>query len=171
MATDTVPGAKPENADKLARGCWAEHADGSMIYVVDKDENDRIIFMMYDLNLDPPQFWTHAMALKEFEKQFTFDPKGKIPLSDVRWTWHDKTPMPWERVMKVIKSPTPQMSVTDALSAAARLAKSLQARMGKLDEEHVEALSGQGSERAKASAISVFDKIRRAIHELTADPE
>jgi len=31
MSTNDVPGAKAANNDALAMGCWAEHADGSLI--------------------------------------------------------------------------------------------------------------------------------------------
>lgn len=31
MSTNDVPGAKTENRDVLAMGCWAEHEDGSLI--------------------------------------------------------------------------------------------------------------------------------------------
>lgn len=43
MATYDSPGSNPANNDKLSRGNWAEHADGSLIYVKDIDENDRVV--------------------------------------------------------------------------------------------------------------------------------
>lgn len=33
MSTNDVPGANPVNKDILAAGCWAEHADGSLLFV------------------------------------------------------------------------------------------------------------------------------------------
>ncbi len=166
MSTNDVPGANKANFDKLSRGCWAEHADGSLIYVKDIDENDRVIFEILDLKASvAPVHYSHAMALKEFEKQFSFDPKNPKGL---KWTWHDKTPFPWEKVMKVVSSPVPSMSADDTLSAAAKIAESLRARMQDLDEDALEEMSGVSTDRPKASAKSVFERIKNAIHEMTA---
>jgi hypothetical protein len=71
MSTSDVPGAKAQNRDKLSRGCWAEYpSDESLTNVKDIDENDRVIFDVYDFS-DPavPTVYSHALALKEFERK------------------------------------------------------------------------------------------------------
>lgn len=160
MATSDVPGAKASNNDKLHRGCWAEHADGSLIYIKDIDENDRVIFEIYDLALNPPAYYPHALAKTDFEKKFSYNKQ-----SDIKWTWHDKTAFPWDNVMKAIDSPLPVMSVADQISAAERVANSLRSRMHNLDTQHVEDLSGRRV-RSRNEAKGIMARIRNAIIEL-----
>lgn len=59
-------------------------------------------------------------------------PKGK---SKIRWTWHDKTPFPWDRVIKAGVRPGPRRaSAEDHLSEAARIAESMRDK-GLVDED------------------------------------
>lgn len=37
MSTQDVPGANRANRDQLASGCWAEHEDGSLLFVKARD--------------------------------------------------------------------------------------------------------------------------------------
>lgn len=90
MSTNDVPGANPKNAYVLAAGCWAEHADGSLIYVKGT-ENDQVVYEIYDIAQDPPVYYQDAMREKAFKQQFSFPPVGASP---EEWTWHDKTPFP-----------------------------------------------------------------------------
>jgi hypothetical protein len=53
MSTNDVPGARAENHDQLAIGCWAEHDDGSLV-LVESTEAGRVIFSVFDLALQLP---------------------------------------------------------------------------------------------------------------------
>ena len=161
MATNDVPGAKKTNNDKLARGCWAEHDDGSLIYVKDIDENDRVIFEIYDLSLNPPAYYPHALAKTDFEKKFSW----KSGVTSIKWTWHDKTPFPWDTVMQHIDNPMPVLSVQDQLSAAQRVADSLNAKVRDLDSSHVAQLSGTQI-RSRKDARGIMERMKSAIGRL-----
>lgn len=170
MATNDVPGSNPANKDKLSRGCWAEHEDGSLLYVVDIDENDRVIFNMYDLgDTQTPVFYPHALALTDFEDTFSYNPKKKKKdIADIKWTHHDKTPFPWDKVMKVFSTPVPQNTeVANVLSAASRIAKSLKLRLGEvLTMEHLEQHSGQQARPSGNTGKTIRDRLRNAMREL-----
>ena len=49
MSTNDVPGANPANRDELAMGAWAEHADGSLIFV-ESTEGGTCIYEVFDLS-------------------------------------------------------------------------------------------------------------------------
>ena len=172
MATNDVPGANPVNADKLSRGCWAEHDDGSLIFVKDIDENDRVIFEMYDVGTGgDPVYYPHAMTKLDFENQFSSfgAKKDKTKKDTIKWTWHDKTPFPWEKVMKIVKSPLPGMSATDTISAAKRIAESLKARSSFLDEDHVDQVrddASKGKTRFARAAEAFMKGLSEAMQEL-----
>ena len=53
MSTNDVPGADPRNSDELATGCWAEHEDGSLIFV-ESTEVNRVIYSVFDMSRTPP---------------------------------------------------------------------------------------------------------------------
>ncbi len=103
MSTSDVPGANPKNADKLATGCWAEHSDGSLLFVKGT-ENGQIVYELYDVVQTPPVYYQDAMREEAFKKAFSAPPVGA---SKEDWTWHDKTPFPWARVMKTFDKPVP----------------------------------------------------------------
>src|SRR5690349_15632121 len=122
MATNDVPGANPVNADQLRSGCWAEHQDHSLIFVKGT-ENDQVVYEIYDMAADPVVYYQDAMRADAFKKQFSYPPTGA---SAEKWTWHDKTPMPWDRIFKNVERPTARIAdVQKELSAAARVAESL----------------------------------------------
>jgi hypothetical protein len=159
MSTQDVPGANQANADKLAAGCWAEHTDGSLIYVKGT-ENDMVIYEIYDVAVDPPVSYTDAMPRDGFMKQFSVPPVGK---SKIPWTWHDKTAFPWDRVMKDIKRPHPAVSrAKDMLSAAARVAESLKLRGRKIDEMDI----GPRTEHSAKRGMAVLERIAAALENL-----
>ncbi len=171
MSTNDVPGANPVNRDKLARGCWAEHEDGSMIYVKDIDENSRVIFEIYDFaKPNDPVYYPSALSLIDFEKTFSYDPKktNKSPTGDIKWTWHDKKPMPWERVMREIDKPVPvSANVVDTLSAAARIADSLHLRMRSvINEDHIRAEQGLEMRTAHRTARGIGERLKNALSAL-----
>lgn len=156
MSTNDVPGASARNADELAAGCWAKHNDGSLIFV-EGTENDKVVFVMFDLATEPPTEYRTAMPTAGFKKSFSFPPVGT---SKDKWTWHDKTPFPWDDVMKSIKTTRPSSpSAEQTISAAKRVADSLNARGQKLQEENYEHMTETASRPGRA----VIDKITRAM--------
>lgn len=102
MATDDVPGANEANNDHLRMGCWAEADQGKSLIFVKSTEDDRVIYDVFDLTHEPIVQWPDAMAIDDFKKHFTYDPKqlNQRSLNSIRWTWHDKTPFPWNKVIK-----------------------------------------------------------------------
>jgi len=148
MSTNDVPGSKPSNHDTLAVGCWAEHGDGSLI-LVEGTEDSQVIYSIFDVEQDPPVEYRDAMPEDGFKKQFSWPSK-----SDIKWTWHDKTPFPWDRVMKDFKSGNKLSSVSGVISVARRIGESLNLR----------AQSFRSSE--KRSAEEVLQRIKDAILEL-----
>lgn len=159
MATKDVPGANPANRDDLRPGAWAEHQDGSLIYVKGT-ERGTIVYEIYDVAGPDPVSYTDAMKEDAFKKQFSFPPVGT---SKVPWTWHDKTEFPWERIMKVLQRPRPTAPfVADQLTAAARVAESLQLRARALDEAEV----GPKVSQERHRSAGVLQRLRRAFEAL-----
>lgn len=117
MSTDDVPGANPANADKLAMGCWAEHKDGSLIFV-ESVEGGRVIFSVFDVQRTPAMEYRDAMDEAAFKRQFSW----KVSGGD-HWTWHDKTPFPWDRIMRRFPSGSRLASADETTSAAQRIAE------------------------------------------------
>lgn len=162
MATDDVPGANPANADKLAAGCWAEHDDGSLLYVKGTEQS-QVVYELYDLAQDPPVYYQDAMREEAFKDAFSFPPVGK---SREKWTWHDKTPFPWTRVMKTFDRPRPMHAdVHDQLSAAARVAQSLRLRAQKLTPEGVEAEAPRTLPKGARGIVERFERALAAFME------
>lgn len=95
MSTNDVPGHKAENHDQLSLGCWAEHDDGSLI-LVEGNENGRVIYSVFDCAKKPIIEYRDAMQENVFKKTFSWDSAN--PKSE-KWTWHDKTPFPWNQVI------------------------------------------------------------------------
>lgn len=155
MSTNDVPGHKPENKDELAMGCWAEHDDGSLI-LVESNEGGRVVYSIFDMVQDPPVEYRDAMPEKGFKSQFSW------PGSMDKWTWHDKTPFPWERVMRNIKSGERFVTASDQLSAAARIAESLKLRSQKIREDRFAHMNEESARRG----FAVLDKLERALAEL-----
>jgi len=60
MSTNDVPGHNPVNNDELRSNCWAEHDDGSLI-LVQSTEGGRVIYMMFDLSVEPVVEYRDAM--------------------------------------------------------------------------------------------------------------
>ena len=156
MSTNDVPGANSANKDVLAAGSWAEHDDGSLLFVKGT-ENQQVVYELYDVAGDQPTYYQHAMLESDFKNFFSHPPTGK---SKELWTWHDKTPFPWNRVMKLVDKPQPiHANVIDTISAAARVAESLKLRAQKLKKDDVEPNVDQ--ERPKNR--SIIERIEDAI--------
>jgi len=158
MSTHDVPGANPINNDVLALGCWAEHDDGTLIFV-QAAEGGRVIYSVFDMAEDPILEYRDAMPEKGFKEKFSY---GK-DTTDL-WTWHDKTPFPWDRVIKAgARSGQRVADVEEELNAAKRLARSR-----KLHGDEVEDDEYAHFEEVKRSkpARSIINRIQRAIGEL-----
>lgn len=156
MSTHDVPGANPANGDDLHAGCWAEHDDGSLIFV-EGAEGGRVIYSVFDMAQDPPIEYRDAMPEKVFKKTFTAD--GSKP--DMVWTWHDKTPFPWDRVIKKgIKDGVRLPSADDIKTAAQRVAESLKLRAGEIvtDDKH-----GHRKDKTLKKAAKMLKKLARAL--------
>jgi len=116
ISTNDVPGYNPVNNDKLGNGTWAEHEDKSLIFVK-STEDDRVIYEIYDLAQNPPVYYVDAMAVGAFKKTYSYDPND---LKKDRWTWHDKTPFPWDRVIKSGVNDGLHYTTADSLISAAQ---------------------------------------------------
>lgn len=129
MSTHDVPGAVIANRDILAMGCWAEHEDGSLIFV-ESVEGGRVVFSVFDVSKDPKVEYRTAMPEQGFKDLFSWKPDGTS--DDLVWTWHDKTPMPWEKVMGDFPEGQRNASAEETLNAAERVAESLALRAGEV---------------------------------------
>lgn len=118
MSTNDVPGANPANGDELKVGCWAEHDDGSLIFVAGC-EGGRVVYSVFDMSKDPPIEYRDTMAEKAFKDTYS---RGRG--ADV-WTWHDKTPFPWDRIVDAgIQQGPGYPSAEHLMTAAERVAQS-----------------------------------------------
>lgn len=163
MSTHDVPGADPAHNDELAAGCWAEHEDGSLIFVKGT-EAGQVVYEIYDVGHDPVVFYQDAMRETAFKSQFSWSAPSASPVAGVQWTWHDKTPFPWDRVMKAYSSPVPvPAEATEQLSAASRIAESLKLRAEKLHE----ADARSRVDRLEAKGRSILGRIKEAVEVLT----
>lgn len=157
MSTNDVPGFNPAHKDVLAQGCWAEHEDNSLIFVKSV-EGGRVIYEIYDMAQDPPVYYQDAMREDAFKQQFSWS-AGDTGIPKDKWTWHDKTVFPWDRVIQSIQSPLPQQSSAVAtLSAAARVAESLKLRAQELNESVV----GHRVDRVVNKTRSIADRLKKA---------
>lgn len=155
MSTHDVPGSNPDNADELAMGCWAEHDDGSLIFV-ESTEADRVIYSIFDMAKQPPVEYRDAMSTMAFEKAFGRD-------ADVGpWTWHDKTPFPWDRVIKAgVPDGARHAFAEHQMTAAERVADSLRLRGERISRD-----LGHRAETTISRSGGIWDKLSRAIAEL-----
>lgn len=167
MSTHDVPGANPQNNDVLKAGCWAEHDDGSLIYVL-STEDQRVIYEIFDMaNKDEPVAYRDAMPVGDFQKAFSWNKKKFVDDSNGRriptekWVWHDKTPFDWNRVMNYMKQGHFPISAEKQISAAAKVAESLKLRAEKLDPNAFRERNENGS-----SIVGIMkDKFTRAFNE------
>jgi len=160
MATCDVPGANPSNHDELRALCWAEHEDGSLI-LVESTEDDRVIYSLFDVSEVPVVEFRDSMRIGAFKKAFSWDPKN--PASE-KWTWHDKTLFPWDRVIRNgARDGLRHAHADDLLSAAERVRRARDIHHGRaVDEREVETRMDRPGDKAGA----ILDKLQRAIGEL-----
>lgn len=137
MSTNDVPGANPANRDVLAAQCWAEADDDSLI-LVHANENGRVIFSVFDMSKTPPTEYRTAMPEERFKEKFTWKGGAGKGGSDDKWTWHDKTQFPWDRIINAgFPEGEKAAFASDQLTAAARVAASLQRMGADVDEKTV----------------------------------
>jgi hypothetical protein len=167
MSTNDVPGSNPANGDTLKALCWAEHEDGSLLFV-ESTEGGRIIYSIFNMSDKPAVEYRDAMPLKGFEDLFSYTTnkrKGKKPIGDVVWTWHDKTPFPWDRIIEDgFKDGVRHTHVEEQLSAALRVAKARNLiNLGKpINVDKIKTFMDSMGVKGR----TITDKIQRAIHEL-----
>lgn len=166
MATKAVPGADKKNFDSLDVGCWAEDEDaqdpsvvgGSLVFIAGF-ENGQVVYQMYDLANG--MFYQDAMLKKDFKSFFSVPPIGS---SKVEWTWHDKTPFPWNRVMKRFTRPAPHHAdVIEQLSAAERVAQDLNLRGRELEEQDISHNIDQDRTRGMAIIEAIAEAVGRVV--------
>lgn len=161
MSTNDVPGASKSNRDQLAMGCWAEQEDGSLIFI-ESTEGGRVIYSMFDIaDEDNPVEYRDAMNVRAFKKDFSYNAKAK---KSIKWTWHDKTPFPWDRIIALgSKDGVRYPSAGHLLSAAERVAKSRGLKAGRLDPDDYEHKTDQTT---KGAAAAILDGLQKAIDHL-----
>ena len=152
MSTSDVPGANPQNGDKLKMGCWAQHDDGSMLFV-ESTEGGRVIYSVFDLSLDPPVEFRDSMTEKGFKEIYT----------KAGWTWHDKTPFPWDDIIPLgAKSGFKYASAEDQITEAERIARARELRRQQFQTSKWAHYAEQIGNKGRV----ITDKIQRAIKEL-----
>jgi len=155
MSTNDVPGANPANNDELAMGAWAEHEDGSLMFV-ESTEGNRVIYSMFDMSKEPIVEYRDAMPENSFKKTFSWKPGGKSE----KWVWHDKTPFPWDRIIKKGFSDGGRLaSANDIMTAAERVAESLRLQGVAFDADE----NNHRSEDIRGRINSILDKIDKAM--------
>ena len=141
MSTNDVPGANPDNGDELATGCWAEHEDGSLIFV-ESTEVNRVVYSIFDMAKDSPIEYRDAMPTASFNTTFSWAPADDRSGNE-KWTWHDKTPFPWDRIIEAgIRDGTRPAAAEHTLNAAERIRESR--------ERHRELRESTAAERVAA---------------------
>lgn len=120
MSTNDVPGAKDYNNDALAMGAWAEHADGSLM-LVESTEANRVIYSVFDMARDPPIEYRDAMPEASFKTTYSWEAGSTKKKLNEKWTWHDKTPFPWDRIIKHFKDGPKSAAADHTTTAAERI--------------------------------------------------
>jgi hypothetical protein len=85
MSTHDVPGAVPAHQDKLAMGCWAEHEDGSLLFV-ESTEGGRVIYSIFNMAVTPPVEFRDAMPQKGFEDLFSISSSDTMSWTPIYFT-------------------------------------------------------------------------------------
>lgn len=117
MATTDIPGSNPANGDKLAMGSWAEHADGSRLFI-EGTEGGLVTYSMFDMSRRPVVEYRDRMGEADFRARFAASMAGA-------WTWHDKTPFPWDEVIREGAQAGVRLAgAADQITLAQRIAES-----------------------------------------------
>lgn len=154
MSTNDVPGAKSANNDELNCGCWAEHEDNSLIFVY-STEGDEAVYSLFDPNRNPVQEFRDKMPIDEFKKYFSWDGNN----NSVKWTWHDKTAFPWDKLISagardgVLPSASAHDQLTESKNVVQMLAKALGIVGNEFDENAISHLASKDSPRKMINVI------------------
>lgn len=172
MSTNDVPGFNPKNADVLAMGCWAESQDGSLIFV-EGVENGRVVYSIFDAAFTPVVEYRDAMPELEFKTAFTWNADrkvvkdkaaAKVPTT-IKWTWHDKTAFPWDRVIKKgAKDGARFASASDQLSDAQRVADSLALRGQKFSDAQASHMAPKTYGKVSGMVARLADRLNNLGH-------
>jgi len=162
MATNDVPGANPANNDTLHEGCWAEHEDGSLILVQGmQPEDNRVIFSVFDLAKGLE--YRTAMPENNFKSRFSWKPSDP---KSAKWTWHDKTAFPWDRIMQSFPPGERPPFAEHTISQAERVKRDLRRRGIEVKESKLADVGSVAYERTTSVIAIIGDKITRAFNEL-----
>jgi len=166
MSTNDVPGAKSYNNDELAIGCWAEHNDGSLI-LVESSEGGRVIYSVFDISKAPPVEFRDSMPEQGFKDHFTWDPDNKND-DQIKWVWHDKSPFPWDRIIKEgIPDGVRHACAHDLITSANRVAESRSLHGKEVDTKELEVrLPKTVLGKLNRAGNAVISGIQKAISEL-----
>jgi len=165
MSTTDVPGARAVNRDELSMGCWAEHEDGSLIFV-ENTEGGRVIYSVFDVSKKPPMEYRDAMPEDGFKEHFSWDPNGKKSDDNLKWTWHDKTTFPWDRIIEEgMPDGVRHACANHLISAAKRVSKSRQLMGNPIDEKALDEMTDKVGRFGRASR-AMIDGIQNALNEL-----
>ena len=171
MSTPDVPGAKPENNDTLHTGCWAEHKDGSLILVESTEigtggpgrpsKDGNVLYSTFSLGSTVNEYRA-AESLAKFSSMFSYVPeKDRGDGVSEEWTWHDKTPFPWNRVIdagaKLAESR--QLDPSGAVQKADALGKAVTAATG-TDLAQVEPYASSGELLDAAQRVAATLKLK-----------
>lgn len=165
MSTNDVPGARASNNDELAMGCWAEPADTaddkSLIFV-EGNEGGTVVYSVFDLDTDME--YRDSMREADFKKYFSWDERAK-GADKIKWTWHDKTPFPWARVIgKASAKPGPRHSMAaHLLTAAQKVRDALNLRASKIDRDKIKERSEGRTEDGPSIGLSIGQRLGRAL--------
>jgi hypothetical protein len=157
MSTEDCPGYGNAASDELKVGCWAEHNDGSLIFV-ESTEGGRVVYSIFDMEKSPAVEYRDAMAEGAFKKSFSWSNKdGKGD----KWVWHNRTPFPWDRIIQGgVRAGAKYASADDHLNAAERIRRSREIHRGEpVDVAEVESRIDRLGEKAEG----IIRRLQRAI--------
>jgi len=155
MSTNDVPGHGAAKQDVLALGVWAEHEDGSLIFVKGV-EAGTVVASMFDVAPDPPVEYRLAMDETGFKERFSW--KGG---DDEKWSWHNRIPFVWARVMRDFPSGVRSVSASDQISAARRVAESLDLRAGAVQERaHLNPTIAAGANKMMEGFLEIWGSMK-----------
>ena len=83
---------------------------------VESTEASKVVFSIFDLAIDPPVEYRDSMIQHVFERVF-----GYPSDTGQKWTWHDKTPFPWEKIIDHLPDGPRPASASQQMSTARRV--------------------------------------------------
>jgi hypothetical protein len=148
--------------------------------LVESTEGSRVIYSIFDMAKEPAMEYRDAMPEVSFKATYSYDATGAKKLNE-RWTWHDKTPFPWDRIIKNgIKNGARLPSADHTLTAAERIVETRKRHISTAAERVAAELKLQGENLDPARAEdrmdrfmdrmeTIFGGIARALSRLPTD--